>query len=155
MGFDINCIASIISSQDLSIFEIDIMTPKIIKLVLLANTYPIINNIVKDYLIYKRHKINKANGYGWTVMHHLTSNGFCNTESLKLLIENGASVNLQTSLRNTPTHLLHHNDISMFKILLEYDASTIIKNRRNVTILDKNPNFIDISENIKVLNVKN
>ena len=69
--------------------------------------------------------------------------------SVKILLENGISVNCQNDLGETPLHIaISKNDIELIKLLIKYDPNTNLKTDKDgLTVL----NYAEIRNNIKIL----
>lgn len=79
--------------------------------------------------------VNSLNGRGFSALHLLSMHGSKNNiNELKLLLDNGAKINQQTSVGSTSLHL--SNDLHVTKFLLENGADPNIKNNQNLRPVD-------------------
>jgi ankyrin repeat protein len=81
--------------------------------------------------------INAVDGEGWTALHFAAQEN--NAVLAKILLENGASVDIQENHGNTPLFKAVFNcrgDGSMIKLLLSYGANKKLKNKHDVSPLD-------------------
>ena len=106
--------------------------------------------LMKQILLYKKYpdikldfsKINKKNKEGWSALHIAcrNSNTFSSTEIVKLLLENGADVNITTyerwpALMYACVNATKDSNNETIKLLLENKADVNIRNNDNRTAL--------------------
>ena len=107
-----------------------------------TRTYPILNEYINLYLKQNPNKIDKKDKYGYTALMFAarTSKIYSTEETVKILLENGANVNIQNNEGCTALILASRNsriDSSeeTVRILLKHDANVNIQDNKGWTAL--------------------
>lgn len=165
--------ANILDEEDLLLLEthnlkakysIIVTSTKVTRLMLLINLiskYPTLINIIEQYVkktetSLKLNEINNYDSNEWSALDLCILKG---TKIIKILLDNGANINMQDSKGNTCLCIALLYNLSMIQLILEYDAINI--KRFNGTYQDsecsdeKRSKFNKLCQSIALLNAKN
>jgi len=87
---------------------------------------------VQEALSKQKNFLNAPGKQGWTALHWAASSG--HGHIVEILCHDGAKVNCQNDLRDTPLHLAAWRDhLEVVRVLLKYKADKTIKNQDKKT----------------------
>jgi hypothetical protein len=93
--------------------------------------------VVRILIEYDPAAINAGDGTGWTPLHWATEgHNFEDGSVLRLLLDHGADINVQSQIGRTPLHVATYNGaLEVVRVLLEHGADVEVTNNDGQTVL--------------------
>lgn len=96
----------------------------LMKIVLFANKYPYLRDIIKEYLKLNPTEVNKAYGFGWTALHYMAYDYNPDIETVNILLDNGADIDAKTFFGHSAAQIsFTKNNYELFKLLCNKGAN--------------------------------